>query len=171
MFGTDRMANDNGSAMRHDKRITDNGLNEKPIFEKRLTLVVEIEGTDRITMMELLRKVKEECGEVIGCRFKNPKSYELTMKTEEGKAKMMDGLRIQNNTVMAREINNDEMVVSFINLPTYIDDETILSKLRDWGVIPVSRIRRRMWPGTDIADGTRYLKVRFTDTVTVFHSC
>ena len=63
------------------------------------------------------------CGEVIGCRFKNPKSYELTMKNEEGKAKMMDGLRIQNNTVTAREINNDEMVVSFINLPTYIDDE------------------------------------------------
>ena len=159
------MANENGPAMRHDKRITDNGLNEKPIFEKRLTLVVEIEGSDRTTMMELLRKVKEECGEVIGCRFKNPKSYELTMKTEEGKTKIMDGLKIQNNTVTAREINNDEMVVSFINLPTYIDDETILSKLRDWGVIPVSRIRRRMWPGTDIADGTRYLKVRFTDIV------
>ena len=159
------MAKDNGLAMTQDKRITDNGVKEKTIFEKRLTLVVEIEGTDRITMMELLRKVKEECGEVIGCRFKNPKSYELTMETEEGKVKIMDGLRIKNNTVTAREINNDEMVVSFINLPTYIDDDTILGKLRDWGVIPVSRIRRRMWPGTTIADGTRYLKVKFTDTV------
>ena len=35
--------------------------------KKRLTLVVEIEGDDRIMMIELLRKVKGECGEVIGC--------------------------------------------------------------------------------------------------------
>ena len=29
----------------------------------------------------------------------------------------------------------------------------------------VSPIKRRMWPGTDIADGTRFLKVKFTETV------
>ncbi|XP_077960200.1 uncharacterized protein LOC144409427 [Gasterosteus aculeatus] len=159
------MANEKGPEMRRTKQNTDDGQNEKRSYEKKLTLSVEIEGSDKTTMMELLRKVKEECGEVIGCRYKNPKSYELTMRSEEGKAKLMDGLRIQNNTVTASEINKDEMVVSFINLPIYIGDEIITRKLLDWGVTPVSSIRRRVWPGTEIADGTRYMKVRFTETV------
>lgn len=108
--------------------------------------------------------MKEECGEVIGCRFKTPKNYEITMRDDTGKTKLMDGLKIRN-IIMAREKGIGEMVVSFINLPTYIEDETILEKLRDWGVKPASRIRRRMWPGTEIADGTRFLKVKFTETV------
>lgn len=107
------MANEKGPEMRRTKQ------NKKMSYEKKLTLSVEIEGNDKTTM-ELLRKVKE-CGEVIGFRHKNPKSYELTMRSEEGKAKLMDGLRIQN-TVTASEINKDEIVVSFINLPIYIGD-------------------------------------------------
>ncbi|KAL6108123.1 uncharacterized protein ACO6RY_18730 [Pungitius sinensis] len=43
--------------------------------------------------MELLRKKKQECGEVIGCRCKNPKSYELTMRSEEGKAELSSACR------------------------------------------------------------------------------
>ncbi|XP_030294862.1 uncharacterized protein LOC115594757 [Sparus aurata] len=157
------MATKNG-LNEQEKQIMDNGEKRK-IYEKRLTIMAEIEGDDIITMMELLRKVKEECGEVIGCRFKTPKSYEITMLSDTGKSKLMDGLKIKNNIIMARELGIGEMVVSFINLPTYIDDETILGKLRDWGVKPVSSIRRRMWPGTEIADGTRFLKVKFNETV------
>lgn len=66
---------------------------------------------------------------------------------------------------MAKEINSSETVVSFLNLPTYVLDEEITRKLQDWGVTVASTIKRRMWPGTDIADGTRFLKVKFTDTV------
>lgn len=35
----------------------------------------------------------------------------------------------------------------------------------EWGVKALSPIKRHMLPGTDIADGTRFLKVKFTDTV------
>lgn len=134
-------------------------------YEKRLTVLVEIEGEDRITMMELLKKVREECGVVIGCRYKTPREYELTMEGENGKEKILDGLKIKNSRIMVKEINNTELVVSFLGLPTYIQDEEIMRKLTEWGVTAVSRIKRRMWPGTDIADGTRFLKVKFTDTV------
>ncbi len=47
---------------------------------------------------------------------------------------------------MAKEISSTEMVVSFLGLPTYIQDEEILRKLSEWGVTAVSRIKRRMWP-------------------------
>ncbi len=143
----------------------DEGEQRRRNYEKQLTVLVEIEGEDRITMMEVLKKVREECGVVIGCRYKTPREYELTMEEERGKEKILDGLKIKNSRVVAKEISSTEMVVSFLGLPTYIQDEEILRKLVEWGVTAVSRIKRRMWPGTDIADGTRFLKVKFTDTV------
>lgn len=87
------------------------------------------------------------------------------MLDEKGKTKLLNGVKIKNSRIIARALNNDEMVVSFLNLPTYIEDYEILKKLRDWGVTAVSPIKRRKWPQTDIADGTRFLKVKFTDTV------
>ncbi len=134
-------------------------------YEKKLTVLVEIEGEDRITMMELLKKVREDCGVVIGCRYKTPKEYELTMEEDKGKEKLLDGLRIKKSRVMAKEVDCMEIVVSFLGLPTYIQDEEILRKLSDWGVKAASRVKRRMWPGTDIADGTRFLKVKFNEEV------
>lgn len=147
------------------RRMEDGSKETGRSYEKKLTVMVEIVGNERITMMELLRKVKEECGEVIGCRYKNPKEYELTMNEEKGKKKLLDGIKIRSGSILAKEINNCETVVSFLNLPTYIMDEEIIKKLIDWGVTPVSIVKRRMWPGTGIADGTRFLKVKFTEKV------
>lgn len=40
----------------------------------------------------------------------------------------MDGLKIKNSRVMAKEVDCMEMVVSFLGLPMYIQDEEILRK-------------------------------------------
>ena len=128
-------------------------------------MAVEIIGDEMVTMMELLNEVKKTCGVVNGCRFTMPKKYKITMDNVQGKDKLLDGFRIKKNTVLAKEIRNDKLVVSFLNLPTYIVDGVILAKLAEWGVKAISPIKRRKWPGTDIADGTRFLKVRFTETV------
>ncbi|XP_051568351.1 uncharacterized protein LOC127449157 isoform X2 [Myxocyprinus asiaticus] len=132
---------------------------------KELTVEVEVEGTENVSMMELLKGVKEQCGEVMGCRVRSERIYELTMKDNEAKSKLMDGVRIKGAMVHARDIINNEMVVSFINLPVYLEDEKIFTKLEEWGVKPISAIKRRIWPGTETADGTRFLKVRFTEQV------
>ena len=134
-------------------------------YDKELTVEVEIEGEERITMMQLLRKVKEECGTVLACRFKTPKKYELTMQDDSGKEKLMDGLKIGNNIIVSNELSKNELVVSFMALPAYITDDEILTKLKIWGVNAVSPIKRRVWPGTDIAEGTRFVKVRFPKEV------
>lgn len=134
-------------------------------FDKNLTVCVEIVGDEKITMMELLRGINEVCGAVNGCRFKVDKRYEITMNHRKGKERLIDGFKIKNCQIMARDLSNDELVVSFMNLPVYITDEEILEKLNGWGVKATSPIKRRKWPGTDIADGTRFCKVKFTDTV------
>jgi hypothetical protein len=134
-------------------------------FEKRLTVAVEIIGEEGVSMMELLKEIKKMCGVVIGCRIKAQKKYEIMMENVDGKDKLLDGLKIKDNLVFVKEMINNELVVSFLNLPTYVPDEVILVKLHEWGVKAVSPIKRRMWPGTEIADGTRFLRVRFTETV------
>ncbi|KAA0724017.1 hypothetical protein E1301_Tti022923 [Triplophysa tibetana] len=48
-----------------------------------------------------------------------------------------------------------------MHLPVYIDDNEILNKLRGWGVTPIAGIKRRVYPGTMIEDGTRHVKSRF----------
>uniref|UniRef100_A0A674AP51 CCHC-type domain-containing protein n=1 Tax=Salmo trutta TaxID=8032 RepID=A0A674AP51_SALTR len=134
-------------------------------YERHLTLAVEIVCEEKITMMELLRGIKEVCGSVVGCRFKANQKYEITMNHAKGNERLMDGFKIKNSRIMAKDLVNDELVVSFMNLPAYISDDEIHAKLNNWGVAAVSKIKRRVWPGTDIVDGTRFCKVKFTDTV------
>jgi len=115
-------------------------------------------GEDRLTMMELLKGIKENCGVVVGCRYKTNIQYEITMEEERGKIKLIDGFQIKNTAVMARALANKEMVVSFLGLPLYITDKEIREKLRVWGVSATSPIKRRKWPGTNILEGTRFCK-------------
>uniref|UniRef100_A0A3B3IAP2 CCHC-type domain-containing protein n=1 Tax=Oryzias latipes TaxID=8090 RepID=A0A3B3IAP2_ORYLA len=93
------------------------------------------------------------------------KRYELTMSNAVGRDKLLDGFKIGNTTVQGRSISNDELVVSFLGLPAYVTDEEILEKLEGWRVPAVSPIKRRMWPGTSVADGTRFVKVKFNESV------
>ena len=151
-------------ALNNDRR---NRIDEKEsrTYEKELTIEVDIQGEDRVTMMELLKKVKEECGIVIACRFKTPKKYELTMQDAGGRDKMMDGIKIRNNIIVSKELSKNELMVSFMSLPAYITDGEIMDKLAAWGVSAVSPIKRRVWPGTDIVEGTRFVKVQFPKDV------
>ena len=54
-----------------------NNEKENRAYEKELTIEVEIQGEERVTMMQLLKKVKEECGTVIACRFKTKEAKEV----------------------------------------------------------------------------------------------
>ncbi len=54
-------------------------------YSKELTVEVVVEGDANISMMDLLRGVKMECGEVVGCRVRGERTYELTMKDEDAK--------------------------------------------------------------------------------------
>lgn len=112
-----------------------------------------------------MKDIRMTYGALVGCRPTGPRKFEVTMANARGKARLLDGFEIGDTAVLAKPLANDELVVCFLILPTYITDKDILDKLHGWGVTAVSTIRRRMWPGTHIADGTRFVKVKFTDTV------
>lgn len=132
---------------------------------RKLTVSVEMEGENEISAMELMRCVRELCGGLVACRFIGRNKYEMSMSHPRGKDRLMEGFKMGDTRIHARELTNDELVVSFLNLPFYIGDEKILEKLKGWGVSAASPIKRRMWPGTNVADGTRFMKVRFNNQV------
>ncbi len=139
--------------------------NDNKTVQKELVVIVEVDGADVISMFELLKAVEVTCGRVLGCRAKEAKRWELTMSNRKGKERRMDGFKIKGSRIIASEVVRDTRVVSFLNLPLYITDEQIIEKLLLWGVGPVSAIRRKKWPGTEVYDGTRFLKVTFPDSV------
>lgn len=124
----DKMEKTRGQEKRNTREMDRELDQRRRNYDKRFTVLVEI-GEDRITMMEILKKVRKECGVVIGCKYKTLKEYKLTMEEEKGKEKLLDGLKIKNSRVMAKEVDCMEMVVSFLGLPMYIQDEEILRKL------------------------------------------
>lgn len=134
-------------------------------YGKELTVCVELQGEESITTTELMKNVRELCGGLLACRTTGDRRYELTMSHQRGKDRLLEGFKIGEVRIIARELRNDEMVVSFLNLPAYITDDEILGKLHGWGVSATSPIKRRMWPGTRIADGTRFMRVKFNKLV------
>jgi len=134
-------------------------------YNRSLTVFARVIGSVRLTTMDVLTLIREECGVVTGCRVRSGGVLEVTMETAEGKRRLMDGVKSGASTIMGQEINSNEMVVSFLNLPVYITDDQIHNRLKEWRVGAVSAIKRRMWPGTDVADGTRFMKVKFTDEI------
>lgn len=142
-----------------------NTRDEEKKRNQSLTVRVEMEGDDTIPIMEMMSCIRGLCGGLMACRVLGPNKYEATMSHPKGKERLMEGFKINGTTAHVSEISNDELVVSFLNLPYYIEDSEIIAKLLTWGVSAVSPIKRRMWPGTKVADGTRYVRVKFNQHV------
>ncbi len=78
---------------------------------------------------------------------------------------LMDGLEIKGAKCEVKKLQEREYEVSFMHLPAYLEDGNIMDKLEGWGVTPTSRIRRRYYTGTEIEDGTRFVRVKFPKEV------
>ena len=78
---------------------TETGEGRQKEYGKELTVDVEVEGTAVISMMDILREVKVQCGVVSGCRVRGKNNFEITMKDEVGKRRLLDGVRVKGALV------------------------------------------------------------------------
>ncbi|KAK6167007.1 hypothetical protein SNE40_021120 [Patella caerulea] len=94
--------------------------------------------------------------------------YEVTLNTVDQIAKLIEeGLCIEEKQLEVTYVGFRIIVVSFMNIPHYISDAEIYEKLKTWKVTPVSEIRERFYKHGErnIADGTRFVKVKFPPEV------
>lgn len=140
---------------------------EKRIYLKEATVIVEIGQVKEVRAMDIIKAVTERIGDgrILAVRPKQTKEYEVTLEREEDAELLTEGLSIQGINCEVKRLQNRDYVVSFMYLPVYIADKDILNKLESWGVCPLSKIKRRVYPGTEIEDGTRFVKTRFPKEV------
>lgn len=134
-------------------------------YRQELTVRMKVQAQEELPILELLTVIRFMAGGLLACRQVERNEYEVTLTEEKGKINMLKGFKVGDVEVMVTDLCVNEVMVSFMKLPAYINDNEILDKLRIWGVTPTSAIRRRMWPGTNVADGTRFVKVKFEGVV------
>ncbi|KAI2645343.1 Cellular nucleic acid-binding protein [Labeo rohita] len=136
---------------------------EKRKYLKEATVIINVEITNDAKAVDVIKAEAEQIGEgkILAVRPRQGKEYELILEKEEMCNDLIDGLTIGGATCEVKKLQNRDYVVSFMHLPVYLDDEGILEKLNGWRVLPVSKIKRRLYPGTNIEDGTRFIKARF----------
>lgn len=136
-------------------------------YKKETTLTMNVKNPDKLTVMMIIKAVEDKTGigKLYGLRKKTDFEYELTLEEETDFEHILDGILINGQMCEMRKLCATERMVSFLNLPNYISDEEVLQKLTSWGVTPILPLRRRFYPGTTVADGTRFIRVKFPKDV------
>lgn len=126
-----------------------------------------MKNPEQFTIMMTIKAVEDTTGigKLYGLRKTTEFEYELTLEKEEDCEQLLDGIQINGQCCEIRKLCATERMVSFLHLPNYINDEDVLQKLTSWGVTPILPLRRRYYPGTTVADGTRFIRVKFPKDV------
>ncbi len=163
-----RCGNDNGlDQLQRDGSRMNKEMRKERIYLKEATVTVDLGNVKDARAADIIKAVIERIGDgrILAVRPKQAREYEVTLEREEDTECLIDGLNINGTNCEVKRLQNRDFVVSFMHLPVYLADEHILNKLEGWGVSPISKLKRRFYPGTSIEDGTRYVKTRFPKEV------
>lgn len=133
---------------------------------KELTVLVDVGDNRTISAMSVIESVESEVGKgvVEACVPKSGNMYEITLSGKDAVDLITDtGFKVNDTKFSPNAVFSKEKLVSFLNVSYYVPDEEIRTKLEDFGAELITPIKRRMHPTTKIADGTRYVVVRFPD--------
>lgn len=158
---------DYGKGQRGRKQIEENRVENKRTYAKQATVMVDVGEARDGRAEDLIKVIAEKVGveKILAMRPKQNRLFEVTLTNEESCDDLVDGLEIKGVKCEVRKLQEREYVVSFMHLPAYLEDSDIVDKLEGWGVTPTSRIRRRYYMGTEIEDGTRFVRVKFPNEV------
>lgn len=132
-------------------------------YARDCTVRIEKIPTNAIGERIVIEDVEEITGlnTVLAVVQNDASSYDVTLDCKENAFKLMRGVDIANKEFQCSMLFSDITVVSIMKLPSFIEDKEIVGKLRSKGVEVVSPVYRRAIPGTQVADGTRFMRCRF----------
>ncbi|KAL0151792.1 hypothetical protein M9458_052943 [Cirrhinus mrigala] len=159
--------NDQGKGQRRREQIGIKKIESKRRYAKEATLTVDMGEVSDGRAVDLIKVIAEKVGvdKILAVRPKQNRLYEVTLTNEEICDDLVDGLEMKGEKCEVKKLQEREYVVSFMHLPAYLEDSNITDKLEGWGVTPTSGIRRRYYSGTEIEDGTRFVRVKFPKEV------
>lgn len=136
-------------------------------YRKDCSYLVNVRDNKAMKPNKLIKVVEANCGvgALYACVPKGGDCYEITMDGKASAQILLNGIRIDNQLCDVNEVVRTFIVVSFLHIPAYIEDDELIEKLESLKVTVLSPVQRRYYPGTDIADGTRFVKVRLPPTL------
>ena len=135
---------------------------------KELTLVVDVADNKLVTARSVIESAENLCGEgnVLAVVPRSGNLYEITVKDKDASNELCNGaFQVAGIEYRCHAVYSEEKVVSFLHLPAFISDNDIIRKLEAFGAELKSPIKRRLYRGTNVADGTRYVVVKFPPNV------
>lgn len=131
-------------------------------YRRENTVTVDVLDNGQIKPDNIIKFVHENCGvgSMFACVPRSGNLYEITLDGRAPLQYLLEGIKIGDKTYECREIVQNSIMVSFLHLPAYIEDHEIEDTLLSMNIEILSPIKRRYYPGTNIADGTRYVRVK-----------
>lgn len=131
-------------------------------YRRENTVTVDVLDNGQIKPDNIIKFVHEHCGvgSMFACVPRSGNLYEITLDGRAPLQYLLEGIKIGDKTYECREIVQNSIMVSFLHLPAYIEDHEIEDTLLSMNIEILSPIKRRYYPGTNIADGTRYVRVK-----------
>lgn len=169
-FGNDRRRNVNVGMDRqnmYDGRRNGDKSNKfveiKKSYKKECTVCVHEIPHFTFKAGRVIEAAETICGEntvlaVVPCENN---TFEITTDTEENALKLTNGIEIGGRKFNVTFQFSEIIVVSFLELPAYIEDKDIISKLESKQCEIKSDVYRHVHSNTQVADGTRYVRVKF----------
>lgn len=160
---TSSIVREKGAGETQTKKMKTNWKSRR--YLKEATVKVHDIDIDVVGPMAVILAAEETCGintvlAVVPDKDQK-KSYEITMDKIDNAYKLTNGFKIGGKEYECSLANSDSVMVSFLYIPAYIEDEELLNKLRDKNIEILSSVYRKTYRGTTVADGTRCVRVRF----------
>lgn len=164
------ISNDDQSSANNSVKSEENKKKQFSEYKRESTVFIQIEG-DSVTKDDVLDHIEALCGEdsIMACvpRGSVPTDFEVTLTNTAQIQLLVPEFEIGETKIKARPIFQSAIVVSVMHLPSYTTDEEITQKIESHKVKIVSPIYRRYYKRKKrrIADGTRYMRVKFPKDV------
>lgn len=135
---------------------------------KELTLIVDVADNRSVSAQSIIEEAEGICGDgnILAVVPRSGNLYEITVRYQNNSDDLCNSpFQVSGKRFQCHAVYSKERVVSFLHLPAFIPDSDIFKKLQEFGVEVKSDIKRRFYPGTEVADGTRYVVVKFPPNV------
>lgn len=135
------------------------------VYKRENSLYVDVKDNKVVKARDLIEAILDVCGQksLFACVPRSGNLYEVTMCDKMVTNWLVDGITCKGITYPCTPVVNDKLLVSFLDLPTYMPNKEIETKLEILGVDIVSPINRKCYSGTEVEDGTRMCTVKLPD--------
>ncbi|CAC5423456.1 unnamed protein product [Mytilus coruscus] len=135
---------------------------------KELTLILDVIDNKKVGPLSVIEEAESLCGDgnVLAVVPRSGNLYEITVASKDASDELSTGpFVLCGQRYNCKAVYSTERVVSFLHLPAFIPDEEIRKKLIEYGAELKSEIKRRVHSGTDVADGTMFVVVKFPPNI------